>query len=89
MNQITTWLQDTFGFDPETQRRLLASIVAIVVIWAIRRIVLVFANRQIEDLTSRYRIQVVIWLGSNPLRASGVRWLATDVICVLSDSPAK
>ncbi len=57
MNQIPTWLQDTFGFDPETQRRLLASIVAIVVIWAIRRIILVIANRQIEDLTSRYRLR--------------------------------
>ncbi len=57
MNQIATWLQDTFGFDPETQRRLLASIVAIAVVWAIRRIVIIIANRQIEDLTSRYRIR--------------------------------
>ncbi len=57
MNQITNWLQNTFGLDAEIQRRLLASIVAITIIWVIRRVLLVIANRRIADLTSRYRIR--------------------------------
>ena len=41
MGQLTAWLQQTFGLSPDIQQRLLASAVAAVAIWAIRRIILV------------------------------------------------
>ena len=57
MNQLTTWLQQTLGLTPEIQRRLLASVVAIAIIWAVRRIVLALTWRRVDDLTARYRIR--------------------------------
>lgn len=57
MDQITTWLQDTFGLSPIIQQRLLASAVAVAVIWAIRRLFLTIVYRRMADLTSRYRVR--------------------------------
>jgi small-conductance mechanosensitive channel len=57
MGQLTAWLQQNFGLSPDVQQRVLASIVAVAVIWAIRRIILVVVNRNISDLSARYRIR--------------------------------
>ncbi len=57
MSQFTNWLQQQFGLSPAIQQRLLASLVAIVFIWAIRRVVIALTNRNITELTARYRIR--------------------------------
>jgi small-conductance mechanosensitive channel len=57
MDRFTTWLQNTFGLSPIMQQRLLASAVAILVIWATRRIFLTVVYRRVADLTGRYRVR--------------------------------
>lgn len=57
MSQFTNWLQQQFGLAPSVQQRLLASLLAIVFIWVIRRVVIGLTNRNITELTARYRIR--------------------------------
>lgn len=57
MDAITQWLQTTFSLSPEIQSRLFGSAAAIVLLWAVRRIVLFVARRRYEDVRTRYRWQ--------------------------------
>lgn len=57
MNPVTRWLQDTFGLNPALQSRLFASLVTIVVLWAVRRVVLWIVWRRVTDVRARYRWQ--------------------------------
>ena len=57
MSQFTDWLQQQFGLAPAVQQRLLASLLAIVFIWVIRRVVIALTNRNVTELTARYRIR--------------------------------
>lgn len=57
MNQVTDWIQQTLGLSPTTQARVFDSIVAIVVLWAVRRLILWFATRRADDVRTRYRWQ--------------------------------
>lgn len=68
MDAAAQWLQQTFGLSPDVQSRLIASLVAILVLWAIRRITLWIVWRRIDDIRARYRWQktttyVVVPLG--------------------------
>ncbi len=55
MESVTTWLQATLGLSPDVQSRLLGSVVAIVLLWALRRLVLSVVWRRIDDVKLRYR----------------------------------
>jgi len=57
MTAITDWLQTTLGLSPAAMDRISASLVAILVLWAIRRIVLAVIWRQVDDVRVRYRWQ--------------------------------
>lgn len=68
MQEITTWLQDNVGLSPGTQERLLASLLIVLGLWAVRRTLLAIVWRRIEDVRTRYRWQktttyVVVPLG--------------------------
>jgi len=56
-NQVSSWLDANFGLAPVTQQRLLASAIAIAVMWLIHRLVLAIAWRRVEAPHLRYRIR--------------------------------
>ncbi len=55
MNQVNQWIQQTLGMSQATQGRIFDSVVAILLLWAIRRTVLWFAFRRSDDVRARYR----------------------------------
>jgi small-conductance mechanosensitive channel len=67
MNTAATWLQQTFGLSPAMQQRLLASLLAILTVWLVRRIVLVIAFRHVDDLAARYRIRKTSMYAAVPM----------------------
>ena len=52
---LVDWLQNTVGLSPETLARLGGSLGAIVGLWAVRRLILIVVNRQVDDIRMRYR----------------------------------
>ncbi len=68
MTAITDWLQTTLGLSPAALDRITASLAAILILWAIRRIILAVVWRRVDDVRVRYRWQkttsyVVVPLG--------------------------
>jgi small-conductance mechanosensitive channel len=59
MTAITEWLQNTLGLSPAAQARIVNSLVAILILWAIRRIVLWILWRRVQDVRQRYRWQKI------------------------------
>lgn len=55
MNRVAAWLQNTIGLGPIAQQKLLACFVAVLVTWAVRRIILSVVHRSTEDVRIRYR----------------------------------
>jgi small-conductance mechanosensitive channel len=55
----SSWLQETLGLSPATLDRIVASLIAVLVLWVIRRIVLAVVFRRIEDVRNRYRWQKI------------------------------
>lgn len=57
MNGLSDWLQQTFGLSPQVQQRLLASLVAVALLWALRRIFLLLVERRVSEIATRYRVR--------------------------------
>lgn len=57
IDQVTDWIQQTLGLSAATQGRLLDSLIAILLLWAARRVALWFALRRTDDVRARYRWQ--------------------------------
>ena len=55
MESVVTWLQTNLGLTPDVQSRLLGSVLAIALLWALRRLVLAVIWRRIDDVKLRYR----------------------------------
>ncbi len=55
MQNIIDWLRGTFGFSQELQTKLLASILALVFLWLIRKTILIIVYRGTKDVRARYR----------------------------------
>jgi len=55
MTNVVEWLERTFGLDPVTQSRVLGSVLAILLLWALRRLALAVVWRRIDDVKIRYR----------------------------------
>jgi small-conductance mechanosensitive channel len=55
INQLTEWFQKAMGLGPETQAKLLVSILTILVVLFLRRLVLRILFQRIEDVLLRYR----------------------------------
>lgn len=52
---VSAWLQRTLALSPALQERLLSSAIAILILWALRRLVLFVAYRRYDDVRIRYR----------------------------------
>ncbi len=52
---FSEWIQQTLQITPEIQTRLLTSLVAILLLQALRRIILLLVNRRTKDVAVRYR----------------------------------
>jgi small-conductance mechanosensitive channel len=57
MSTISDWLQTTLGLSPAALDRIVNSLLAILILWAIRRIVLWVVWRRVDDVRARYRWQ--------------------------------
>jgi small-conductance mechanosensitive channel len=55
MDVLTHWLDDTLGLAPETQAKLLLSLVIIVLLGVLRRLAQRVVHRRTEDVKLRYR----------------------------------
>ncbi len=55
MKVLTDWLTDTLGLEPETQAKLLLSLVFVAVLWVLRRLAVRVVYRRTEDIKIRYR----------------------------------
>jgi small-conductance mechanosensitive channel len=55
MESVVTWLQTNLGLNPDVQSRLLGSVLAIALLWALRRMMLAVIWRRIDDVKLRYR----------------------------------
>ena len=55
MQDIIDWLRSTFGFSQEFQTKLLASFLAVLFLWLIRKTILIIVFRGIKDVRVRYR----------------------------------
>ncbi len=54
-SQIYSWVETHLGFSAATTHRLIISIIAIILLWAIRRLVLLWIYRRNNDIRFRYR----------------------------------
>jgi small-conductance mechanosensitive channel len=59
MTAISDWLQSALGLSPGALDRITDTLLAILILWAIRRIVLWVVWRRVEDVRARYRWQKV------------------------------
>lgn len=57
MTTVTEWLRDTFGMGPQSQARLLGTLVVLVLLWFLRRLVMAAVRRRTDDVRLRYRWQ--------------------------------
>lgn len=55
MDQFTKWLERTFNISPELQEKILATLLAIFILWLLRKIVLYFVIRRGKDVRIQYR----------------------------------
>lgn len=55
MGDIVQWIRDMLGLAPEVEMRVLASLIAIIVLIIVRRIILMFVYRHTKDVAVRYR----------------------------------
>jgi len=55
MTNVVEWMERTFGLDPVTQSRVLGSVLAILLFWALRRLALAVVWRRVDDVKVRYR----------------------------------
>jgi len=62
MSTFDAWIQNTLGFSPELRERLLESLAIILLLWLVRRLILVGVWRRQEDVGVRYRWRKVsLW----------------------------
>jgi small-conductance mechanosensitive channel len=59
MNRFIEWLQASIGLEEPTLDRIAASLAAILILWAARRILLALVFRRVEDIRARYRWQKI------------------------------
>jgi small-conductance mechanosensitive channel len=59
MTAISDWLQSALGLSPGALDRITDTLLAILILWAIRRIVMWVVWRRVEDVRARYRWQKV------------------------------
>jgi small-conductance mechanosensitive channel len=52
---VSQWIQNTIGLSDQAVDRLAASLAAILILWAVRRIILAVVWRRVEDVRTRYR----------------------------------
>jgi small-conductance mechanosensitive channel len=57
MTAFTDWLQTAMGLSPAALDRIWDSLIAILVLWLVRRITLAVIWRRVEDVRARYRWQ--------------------------------
>lgn len=57
MNELSTWLEDVFGFSPDIQGRIAASLLLMIVLWIIHRLFINFISRRTKQVSTRYRWQ--------------------------------
>jgi len=65
MDQLSTWIQDILGINPAIQEKILASFVAIFLLWLFRWLLLRLINRfgDGDDLRKKFRIRsTVAWV---------------------------
>lgn len=55
IDNITKWLEITFDLSPELQGKFIATIIAILILWIIRKLILKIAFRKIQDIRLQYR----------------------------------
>jgi small-conductance mechanosensitive channel len=55
MAALSQWIQDTFGLSEVVVSRILASLVAVLLIWLTRRLILSVVWRRLDDVKVRYR----------------------------------
>ncbi|MBE0594614.1 MAG: hypothetical protein IH616_19680, partial [Gemmatimonadales bacterium] len=55
MEAVVVWLQDNLGLSPAIQARILGSVLAIALLWALRRLALAVIWQRIDDVRLRYR----------------------------------
>ncbi len=55
MNQLSEWIQGYLGIGAGDQGKILATLVVLVLFWALRRAILHFAQRQFDDVRVLYR----------------------------------
>jgi small-conductance mechanosensitive channel len=55
MNRFTDWLRASIGLEQPTLDHIAASLAAILILWAARRILLALVFRRVEDIRARYR----------------------------------
>jgi small-conductance mechanosensitive channel len=52
---LQSWIERTLGFGPDTQLKLLTSLVVIVLVATLQRLVLAVVSRRVQDVRARYR----------------------------------
>jgi small-conductance mechanosensitive channel len=57
MDQVVNWLEATLGISPETQAKILASLVAVLVLWMLHQLLLRGLIYRIGDQRTRYQWQ--------------------------------
>ena len=54
---ITGWLEQTLGFSPELQFKIITTVVIILILWVIRKIIIKIYFRKHSDVKARYRLR--------------------------------
>lgn len=55
MHQVTSWIEEFVGIEPYYQIKILNTVIAIFIIWLLRRLILGFVSRQVKtDLRQNY-----------------------------------
>ena len=57
MDRLIEWVQTNIGFDPETQSKILTSVIAVVIFWILHQAVTRIILPRVEDLYVRYRVR--------------------------------
>jgi len=54
MEKTSKYLQDYMGLSPSIQNKLIATLVAIIILWFIRRLILLFSKKKFDDVQTIY-----------------------------------
>jgi small-conductance mechanosensitive channel len=57
LNRLTFWLQQDLGIDLDIQGKLISSLIAILILWALHQLIVRGIVRRIDDVRTRYRWQ--------------------------------